>query len=268
MVYFVASLLNISSISKDFKLHRLFRLNFILLVLLFSCGDAPRNNPLDPQNPKFNPLPQAPKIDSLFFYSIVILRAQNDLNLKIIVYIDDTNNPVDYLSVTSTLNIDTVRLNYFAGEEKYEYTFTKAQLGVNIPDLIIGHRFDLFAIDRLNNTILMRQLEIKRIIKEEVSLVSPGVRDSVESRPTLTWQSDFDGQSPEQKDELEKIYHFKVEILNENLEIVWSKDFLSIKEKEIIVDNDLLKGEYNWAVWIIDNYRNRKRTQLRKFIVK
>jgi hypothetical protein len=114
----------------------------------------------------------------------------------------------------------------------------------------------------------MKQMEIKRIIKEEVRLITPGARDSVDVRPSLTWQSDFDGQSPEQKEELEKIYHFKVEILNENLEIVWTKDYLSIKQKEILVDEDLLKGEYNWAIWIIDNFRNRKRTQLRKFIVK
>jgi hypothetical protein len=245
-----------------------FKLSFVLIIFFLSCGDASRNNPLDPQNPKFNPLPAPPKIDSLFFYSIVGLRGRNDLNLQITVYIDDSNNPVEYLSVTNTLKVDTVRLNYIAEEEKYEYTFTKTQLGVNIPDLVIGNQFSLYAVDRSTNIILMKQLEIKRIIKEEVRLISPGASDSVDARPGFTWESDFDTQGPVEKNELDKIYHLRIEILNENLEIIWQKDYLSIKEKEITVDRDIVSGEYRWGVWIIDNYRNRVRTQLRKFIVK
>jgi len=243
------------------------KLTTICFLLLLACGDAPRNNPLDPQNPKFNPLPIVPKIDSLFFYSVVGLRGRNDLNLYLMVYIDDSKNPVEYLSVTNTLKIDTVRLNYIAEEDKFEYIFDKNKLGVNIPDQVIGHTFFLYAVDRTNNFILLDQLAIRRIIKEEVRLISPGVNETVTAKPQLIWESDFDDQDPVSKNELDKIYHFDVEILNENLDRVWFEEYISIKQNEISVDQDLSAGEYRWAVSTVDIYRNRLRTQLRKFIV-
>ena len=127
----------------------------IYFLLLFACGDAPRNNPLDTQNPKYNPGPSIPKIDSLYFYSVVGLRGRNDLNLYLIVYIDDARNPVEYLSLTNTLKADTVRLNYIAELDRYEYIFDKNRLGVNIPDQVIGQSFYLYALDRTNNLILL-----------------------------------------------------------------------------------------------------------------
>jgi hypothetical protein len=239
----------------------------IYCLLLFACGDAPRNNPLDPENPRYTPQPAVPKIDSLFFYSVVGLRGRNDMNLYLVVYIDDARNPVEYLSVTNTLKADTIRLNYIAEQDKYEYIFDKNKLGVNIPDQVIGQTFYLYATDRTNNLLLLEQLEIRRIIKEEVRMIAPGANETVAAQPKLTWESDFDDQDPVSKNELDKIYHFNVEILNENLENVWFKEHLSIKQKEIEVDQALTAGEYRWGVSIVDIYRNRLRTQLRRFTV-
>ena len=238
------------------------------MLYLFACNDAPRNNILDPQNVKFNPPPEAPVIDSLYFYSAVGIGGRNKINLYLIVYIDDSKNPIEELSVTNNLNRETVRLNYIAEEEKYEYTFTNTNLGIDIPDQVIGHSFDLYAVDRANNKIEIDKLEIKRIIKDNVYLMSPGTRDTVDTRPDLKWESDFDDQGPIEKDELDKIYHFKVEILNENLETIWLKNNLSIKIKELTVDQDLASGEYRWRVWIIDYFRNSVTTQQRKFVVR
>ena len=105
---------------KDHTLYRIPILSFFFILILLSCGDAPRHNILDPQNINYKSPPKSPAIDSLYFYSEVGIGGRNKIKLYLFVYINDSKNPIEELSVTNTLNSGTVRLNYIAEEEKYE----------------------------------------------------------------------------------------------------------------------------------------------------
>ena len=239
---------------------------FLLLLLLYSCiQDAPRNNPFDPRNPYSSDLPI---IIHLEFYSCVIYREIKSLELIANVKINDSRHPVSLLFIDSPLLIRRITLDYLTDEQMYTCKITNEQLRTHTPDKVIGLPFDLGFIDQKQNEAILDHIEIKRIIKEEVNLLNPIGGDTVSSEPLLEWVSDFDNiVNVNEKKELEKMYHFFVEVLTEEMVQVWGKDSLSINNNSIQVDQSLSAGIYKWVIWIIDTFNNQSRSKMKTFVV-
>jgi hypothetical protein len=236
------------------------------ILLFYSClQDAPRNNPFDPGNPYTSDLP---KIISIDFYSCIIYREIKNLELILDVEIDDSKYPVNLLFLDSPLLIKRITLDYITEEGKYHCKLTNEHLRIHSPDKVVGIEFQLGFIDKKNNQAILDNIEIRRIVKEEVTLINPAGGDTVISKPLLEWRSDFDDiVNVSEKKELEKIYCFYVEVLTDEMVQVWSKDSLSIYSTSIEVDNELSPGIYKWVIWIIDHFKNRSRSKIKTFMV-
>jgi hypothetical protein len=246
------------------KINR-FKILPVILVFYSCLQDAPRNNPFDPGNPYTGDLPKIINID---FYSCIIYREIKNIELILDVEIDDSKHPVNLLFLDSPLLIKKIILDYITEERKYHCKLTNEHLRIHSPDKVVGIEFQLGFIDQKNNQAILDNIEIRRIVKEEVTLINPAGGDTVSSKPLLEWRSDFDDiVNVSEKKELEKIYCFYVEILTDEMVQVWSKDSLSIYSTSIEVDNELSPGIYKWVIWIIDHFQNRSRSRIKTFMV-
>jgi len=200
-----------------------------------------------------------PVADSLIFYSS-ILNLYNDLQLILLsirVRIEDPDNDVDSVYVVSPgLELKSY-LHYDLETQFFSRELSMQDLGINSPESVIGHAFDIYVKDKLGNKIRLSSDVIKRIIKEQVELISPGGHDIVGPTPTLRWIPVSPGFPLE----------YRVEVYTDEMNLVWYKDHLPETTSSLIIENPLPAEKYRWAVWIIDEFQNRSRSKYKSFEV-
>jgi hypothetical protein len=200
-----------------------------------------------------------PAVDSLVFYSS-ILNLYNDLQLILLsikVRIDDPDNDVDSVYVISPgLGLKSY-LHYDLETQFFSRELSMQDLGINSPESVIGHVFDIYVKDRLNNRIRLSSDIIKRIIKEQVELISPGSHVVVGPTPTLRWIPVNPGFPLE----------YRIEIYTDEMNLAWHRDHVSDKTSSLTLAHPLQAEKYRWAVWIIDEFQNRSRSKYKSFEV-
>jgi hypothetical protein len=316
-----------------------FLAGFLIIIGLITCCDAPRNNPLDPENPNYiayeisgtvqtlslphQPVQGAeiywannssliktddagfftvhdtdnkdgwlfmtkenylqdsiyiewgedkimqiesylnakPVLDSLLIYSIIQNRYPDIqiLNLVIEAAVSDNDNDIDSIFVANNvLNFQSF-LRHNASKQIYERTFSMNELGVSTPEAIIGHEIQICVKDKFNHRIFLDSESVKRIIKDEVNLKSPGSHEVVSSSPLLSWEPLFPGYK----------VNYTCEIYTDEIDpqLVWQKQNLSQNTAFYTVDITLPANEYFWVVWCIDEFNNRSRSKAKSFQV-
>jgi len=206
-----------------------------------------------------------PVLDSLVFYSSITNRYPDIqiLELYIQAGIEDADNDIDSvffnspeLDFSSLLVYDTIEKFY----EKKRITMT--QLGVTAAEEIIGRSFNIEVKDHFDHLVNVRQVQIQRIIRDEVELKSPAGHETVSPSPILRWEPVTPGYS----------FTYLVEVRTDETDpqLVWQKSGLASGSSFVEVDMVLPSvplNNYIWAVWIIDNFGNRARSKYKSFQV-
>ena len=139
--------------------------------------------------------------------------------------------------------------------------FFPCPIGITDAEAVIGHEFKIIDKDIYRHFIFLDKMSIKRIIKEQVNLISPGSNDVVSSQPTLNWEPFIPGYS----------LTYDIEIYNtDNLEaeLKWRKQGVSQSTSELKVDKTLSASpNYFWVIWCVDEFNNRSRSRPKSFEV-
>ncbi|MEJ2542501.1 MAG: carboxypeptidase-like regulatory domain-containing protein [Calditrichaceae bacterium] len=208
-------------------------------------------------------LNSTPQLDSLLIYSIIQNRYQNlqILTLGIEAAITDPDNDIDSIYVE---NPDLKFKNFLLFNpnlQMYRRIFSMSDLGINNAEAVIGHEFHIIDKDTYNHRIHMDKMSIKRIIKEQINLISPGSNEVVPSTPTLNWEPLIPGYS----------LTYDIEIYNTDnfeAELIWQKQGVSQSTSTIQVDKTLsVSPNYFWVIWCIDEFNNRSRSRPKSFEV-
>ena len=211
-------------------------------------------------NVEFNKRPQ---LDSLLIYSIIQNRYPNlqILTLGIEAIIIDPDNDIDTIYVENpNLNFKNFLLFDF-NLQMYKRTFTMSDLGITTAEAVIGHEFHIIVKDKFDNRIHLDKMSVKRIIKEQINLISPGSHEVVSSTPILNWEPFTPGYS----------LTYDVEIYNTDdveARLIWQKHGLAQNNSSIQVDQTLFAStNYFWVIWCIDEFNNRSRSRPKSFEV-
>ena len=203
-----------------------------------------------------------PVLDDILFYSSI----RNDypdrqiISLNLLARISDPDNDIDsVLVISEALNLKTY-MDYDISKKIFQRKITTQELNINTPEKVIGHSFKISVKDNFGNEINLADEVVKRIIKEEVSLDSPGNIDTVTVTPTLKWTLIDPGFQ----------FNYMVEIYTDdiNQQLVWSKEDISSTTASISVDQPLGENRYFWIVWIVDEFQNRSASKPKKFYAK
>ncbi len=213
-------------------------------------------------NVEFNKCPQ---LDSLLIYSIIQNRHPNFqvLTLSVEAIITDPDNDIDTIYVENPdLNFKSFLLFDF-NLQLYKRTFSMSDLGITTAEAVIGHEFHIIDKDTYNNRIHLDKMSVKRIIKEQINLISPGLHEVVSSTPTLNWEPLMPGYSLTYDIQ---IYYYNPE--NFEADLIWQKQGVSQNTTSIQVDQTLFAGpNYSWVIWCIDGFNNRSQSRPKQFEV-
>ncbi len=295
----------------------------LLLTLLYSC-EAPRDNPMDPQNPNYNygrisgtiktislpveTIPQTivkwqggseltisneqgefefllsnpkngwlnfshpefhsdshfvnwpdnrelrveaflnalPIMDSLFLYSVVLNRFPSFQKEQMIIeaHISDRDNDID--SVFAIFNDDKKKfhLSYNTTQKNFRQELSILDLGVLSIEELVGEPINIEVCDLFSNVLSVGQGQLKRVIHDEVIVLSPIDNMVTGPFPTLVWQS------------LQTTYsfHYNLEIYTNEVApvMVWQRMKISNDQTTHTVDTALTVGSYFWVIWAID----------------
>jgi len=311
---------------------------FFVITILLSC-DAPRKNPLDPNNPDrvlltisglvqtisipYLPVPNARiswqngQITSIsneegtfhletvqkhddwlfieksgFFHDSVFISWANGNDIKIniflnslpvpqelIVYasvlnrypdlqneqlfveawISDQDDDVDSVFVGNTYNNFFDQLLYNPSTQKYERSFSVTDLNIIQLEEILGYPFDFVVADKFDHNLIIGQMNLVRIIREEIFFNSPSGNDTSSARPTFVWHEFTPG--------FQHTYLLQIYTADITPQLVWQKDGILQDITEYTIDQDLSPGEYFWVIWAIDEFYNRVRSKPASFRV-
>ena len=207
-------------------------------------------------------LNNSPQLDSLLIYSIILNRYPNIqvLSLAVEACITDSDNDIDTVYVENhDLNFDNF-LFFDVNQQIYKRTFSMSDLGIITAEAVIGHEFHIIVKDKLGNRIPLDKMSVKRIIKEQVNLISPGSHDIVSPTPALNWEPLTPGFT----------LKYDIEIYTDDIEpqLVWQKRGLAQNTSTIEVDQSLpAPVDYFWIIWAVDEFNNRSRSRPKSFRV-
>ncbi|MBM4166992.1 MAG: carboxypeptidase-like regulatory domain-containing protein [Ignavibacteria bacterium] len=203
-----------------------------------------------------------PKLDSVIMYSVVKNRGIDTKEYQLIVEADisDDNNIDSVFLVNEELEIrkqlSKISLAHFSG------TFSDFDLNLNSFDVIIGRNFLLVAKEIGGTAFVVGSANVKRIIKEEIEILSPKNSEVVTVTPTLRWKRFTPGFA----------FSYTIEIYTDEIEPImkWSKTNISGDSIFFNIETSLdtsATNEFFWVIWGIDEFKNKTRSKPASFIV-
>jgi len=202
-----------------------------------------------------------PVIDSLIFYSIVEHKYPSSLiySLKTKLRISDSDNDIDSVFIINPRIEFFSALEYNLSSKFFEGNFSLFDLGIPSLTDIIGKDFNILAQDFGKRTFNLGVTNVKRIITDEIEIISPKSFDTLFTSPTLKWTRFTPGFEFKY---LAQIYTNEIES-----EIVWQRE-ISSDEIEYSLETELLSDEYFWVISCIDEFFNRSRSKQGTFIIR
>ncbi len=206
-------------------------------------------------------LNSTPKISDLFFFSIVENRYDTPpdnqrVKIKIEATISDDENDIDSVFLVNSdlglrKELEEIKMNRFSQE------FFFFDLNVGTIDDIIGKDLFLTVKDKSEKEFVIGSSNVKRIIKQEISILSPkNNEDSVSVTPRLKWKRFLPGFT----------HKYTVQVYSNEVapEVVWEKSNIPSDSIGVTVDRKLSGnsfGEYFWVIWATDEYQNKTRSK-------
>jgi hypothetical protein len=199
-----------------------------------------------------------PELNDLDFYSVVINKFQFNNIYEVVVKADISDfegiNDIDSVFIiNSQLNIKR-QLLFNSISRFYEYTFqTLTDLNVADLDEVIGKDFIISVSDLSNRKFDIATTNIKRVINEEVELISPLNNDTVSIPFTLKWRRFEPGFD----------FYFTIEIqTNENNPVLlYREENIPSDSISFVINDNINETNVFWTIWAIDEFNNRGRSK-------
>jgi len=203
-----------------------------------------------------------PKLDSIMMFSIVKNRGIDTKEYQLVIEADvsDDSDIDSVFLVNEELEIrkqlSKKSSMHFSG------TFSDFDLNINSFDIIIGRNFLLVAKEISGTAFTIGSANVKRIIKEEIEILSPKNSELVTTMPTLRWKRFTPGFA----------FSYMIEIYTDEIEPIlkWSKPNISSDSIYFSVETTLdtsATSEFFWVIWGIDEFKNKTRSKPASFIV-
>ncbi len=204
-----------------------------------------------------------PKLDSLEFFSVVVNRFQFNqrYSLGVRARVSDFEgvNDIDTVAIDNEeINLYKV-LTYDPAEDYYIAELTLRDMNISSLNEIIGKDFRILVTDLDENVFIVGITNIKRIINEEVELISPINNESVSEPIRLNWTRFLPGYN----------FTYRVEIFtNETPPILlYTEENISRDSISHRVNFDFEGTNYFWVIWAIDDFKNQSRSKPGSFII-
>ena len=204
-----------------------------------------------------------PILDSLEFFSVVENRFQ--FNQKYLIRVrarvtdyEGVNDIVNVLIENEELSLLKV-LTYDHTQDFYEGTLTLNDLKITSLNEIIGKNFKLLVKDLEDKVFTVGITNIKRVINEEVELISPINNGTVTKPFKLSWKRYTPGYS----------FKYKVEIFTNETSpsLVYSKCDIAKDSISHLVNSEFEGSNFFWVIWAIDEFENQSRSKPGSFII-
>jgi len=203
-----------------------------------------------------------PNLDSLVVYSVV----QNYwpdgqiYSLTVQAAISDKENDIDSVFVQCVpMNIHN---NLFYNPLTKFYELTLSNISLDFIEQTIGRNFEIIVKDFNGRKLNIGNSAIRRIILDEVSLISPANSNTATSKPAFVWSSFKPGYN----------FTYMLEVYtnstNNPSEFIYSKGNISSDSLSFTMANTLTSGSYYWVIWCVDEFKNRSRSKPATFVVK
>jgi len=202
-----------------------------------------------------------PVPEGLNVYSSVLNRYPNLQNEQLFmdVHIIDRDDDIDSVFVSNSYNNFYAHLLYNPSTQKYEKSVSVIDLNIIQLEEVLGHPFEFAVTDKFDHHLEIGQLNLVRVIREEIFFQSPSGNDTSSVRPTFVWQKYTPG--------FQHTYMLEIYTADITPQLVWQKDNISQHVTEYTINQDLSPGEYFWVIWAIDEFRNRVRSKPASFRV-
>ncbi|MEN8191539.1 MAG: hypothetical protein ABFS12_01905 [Bacteroidota bacterium] len=205
-----------------------------------------------------------PILDSLEFFSVVKNSwnsATKEHYLKIRVRISDFEGVNDIVNVyVENIELYSLKkLSYDYTNNFYEGKLWQSDLGGNSLDGIIGKDFRILVNDLDSSTFIIGNTSIKRVINEEIELISPISNEEVNIPFKLNWKRFTPGFN----------FTYRVEIYtNETVQnLVYSRGNIEQDSISYTVNSQIDAGSYYWIIWAIDEFNNQGSSKQGSFII-
>ncbi len=261
------NLLSYTDVNGTFKIQCKYQING---WLLFSKdGYATDSFYVDWSNGKTVTLSQTlnafPVLDSLRIYSVVRNKYSNtELLLYFEASVSDVDDDVDTLKVICpelSIDIDLKKIS----STYFEAKFSDYELNLTNFNDIIGKPFYVNAVTSGNKKFEIGNTTVKRIIRDEIVILSPINSDTLDTRlPVLNWTRFTPGFS----------FTYTIEIYTDEPEpdLQWQKENISSDEILTQVETELSvtlsNDKFFWVIWCVDEFNNRSRSKPAGFTLK
>ena len=193
-----------------------------------------------------------PVLDNIDLYSIVKNRYQVNQIFEIMIstVITDAEGSNDIDSVyfeIAALGISNSLPNTVSNV--YERKLSLLELNITSLDEVIGHEFIIYVIDASGRVFNTGSSNLKRVIRQEINIISPLGGEIVNNPVSLRWERFTPG--------FEFTYLIQISTDESPAELVWEKYNISSGEISYQPDTTLAAGNYFWVIWCIDEFQNR-----------
>ena len=204
-----------------------------------------------------------PKLDSIQFFSVVENRFQFKQKhyLKIRASISDYEGINDIASV-KIVN-DDLRLQktlLYSPENNY-YISELSLSDINSSSLneVIGKDFKILVQDLDDRVYQVGVTNIKRIINDEVELISPKNNEITPKLIQLKWTRFIPGFN----------FSYRIEIFTNETSpsLVYTAENISQDDISHLVEEVLEGNNFFWVIWAIDEFNNQSRSKEGSFII-
>lgn len=208
-----------------------------------------------------------PVLDSLQLYSIILNRYQFNQDSKLFTAVQasdaDGANDIDSVFISNQQIGLKSSLSYNPGTSFYDRTLSLSDLNISSLDVLIGQDFNILVKDLSGRIINVGSGTIKRVIKDEIEVISPINNDTVSQsfQPLiLKWKRLTPG--------FQFSYLAQIYTNASPPELVWERDAIPSDSISISITQYLNPGEYFWVIWSVDSFLDRNRSKPASFTIR
>ena len=199
-----------------------------------------------------------PALDSINIYSAITNKYSGpEYQLTFEIYVSDTDDDIDSVSIVCpSLNINKYIQKISSGYFTSKYS--DIDLNLSSFDELIGKNFNVYAKTSEGNSFFIGTQDVKRIIHDEIEIISPINSDTLSTNnPLLRWKRYISGFN----------FNYKLEVYTDEPEpkLLWSLDNVSSDSISIYVTTNIKptadNNKFFWDIWCIDEYKDEARSK-------
>lgn len=181
------------------------------------------------------------------------------IRLEVRAAISDDEGDIDSVFIKSTSLNFSRALFYNPTTRFYENSFVQTDLNLLALDEAIGKNFDVVVKDKLGKTFNIGSSNIKRIIKDVISVKNPANGVTTSSKPKLEWNRFQPGFS----------FTYALQIYSDEISpiLIWSKENILSDAIEYSLETAIPAGNYFWVISCVDEFGDLSRSRPATFVI-